>query len=103
LRTQGNSCLMLSQIYNWKVVDNKTLLVEDNFHNWFRLSLMAYCPNLPFKMRLGFKSIGGTGLSCLSKGDEVISHDFGMGRYNCPIVKIEQVPPPAPKAQTQGG
>jgi hypothetical protein len=82
------NCLQLSQIWNWKVIDNKTLIVEDNFHQKFKLRLMGYCPNLPFKENLAFKSIGGTGLSCISKGDEVITHDFAMGGLRCPISNI---------------
>ena len=81
-------CLMLSQIWSWKAFDNKTLIVEDNFHQKFKLGLMGYCPRLPFKLNLGFKAIGGTGLSCLTKGDEVISRDEAMGTFRCPIKSI---------------
>jgi hypothetical protein len=82
------NCLELSQIWNWKVTDDKTLIVEDNFHQKFKLSLIGYCPNLPYKENLAFKSFGGTGLSCISKGDQVITHDFAMGGFRCPISNI---------------
>ena len=81
------SCLRLERIYNWDVLDNKTLIVEDDIHQKFKLTLMGYCPNLPFKERLGFTAFGGTGLSCISKGDDVISRDL-EAHYRCPITEI---------------
>ena|ERR1700733_10950543 len=84
---EGPACLEVGQIYNWKATDNQTLIVEDNWHNKFKLSLMGYCPNLTFKERVGFKSIGGSELSCLTKGDDVLVRDIGMGQ-RCPIVNI---------------
>ena len=33
------NCLELSQIWSWKALDNKTLIVEDNWHQKFKLSL----------------------------------------------------------------
>jgi hypothetical protein len=82
------SCLEIGQIYNWNAPDNKTLIVEDNWHNKYKLSLMAPCINLTFKERVGFKTIGGfSGLSCLSKGDDVEVRDPGFPQ-RCPIVSI---------------
>jgi hypothetical protein len=84
----GPSCLEIGQIWNWNAPDNKTLIVEDNWHNKFKLGLMAPCQNLSFKERVGFKTIGGfSQLSCLSRGDEVIVHDIGIGQ-TCPITSI---------------
>ena len=82
-----SSCLELVRVWNWNVLDNKTLVVEDEIHQKFKLTLMGYCPNLTFKERLGFRVIGGSGLSCISRGDEVISRDIGMN-YHCPITQI---------------
>src|SRR5215469_7735710 len=82
------SCLELGQIYSWKTIDNKTLIVEDNWHQKFRVSLMGWCPELPYKERLGFKVFGGTQLSCITRGDEVISSEYPMGHFHCPITTI---------------
>lgn len=81
------SCLQLGQIYSWNALDNKTLIVEDNWHQKFKLSLMGYCQNLTFKERIGFKAFGGTQLSCLSKGDDVLVRDPGFPQ-RCPIIDI---------------
>jgi hypothetical protein len=93
-----SKCLELSQIWSWKAVDNKTLIVEDNWHQKFKVSLMAYCPNLLFKENLGFKVFGGTGLSCVSKGDQVIDRDHPAGTYRCPISDITPYTPEMEKA-----
>lgn len=92
------SCLEIGQIYNWHANDDKTLIVEDNWHQKFKLSLMAPCINLTFKERVGFKTIGGfTGLSCLSKGDEVLVRDPGFPE-RCPIIGIVPYTPDMEKA-----
>ena len=92
------NCLEMGQIWSWKALDRSTLVVEDNWHQKFKLGLMGYCGQLPFKLTLGFKSIGGIGgLECLSKGDEVISHDTGM-HYTCPIASIVPYTPAMEKA-----
>ncbi|MGD0189282.1 MAG: DUF6491 family protein [Rhizomicrobium sp.] len=92
------NCLELSQIWSWKAVDNKTLIVEDNFHHKFKVSLMTYCPDLAFKENLGFQVFGGTGLSCVSKGDQVVDRDRPIGSYRCPISNIAAYTPEMEKA-----
>jgi len=82
------SCLEFGQIYNWNALDNRTLIVEDNWHNKFRMALMGDCPGLTFKERVGFKSMGATSMSCMSAGDDVIIRNFGTGGQRCPIRQI---------------
>ncbi len=81
-------CLMMGNIYSWNARNNKTLIVEDIQHHKFKVSLMGSCPNLPFKLHLGFQSVGGTELSCLEKGDYIIDRDF-REHYRCPIMEID--------------
>jgi hypothetical protein len=91
------SCLQVGQIYSWKAPDNRTLIVEDNWHQKFKLSLMIYCPNLTFKEGVAFNAFGGTRLSCLSKGDEVDVRDTGIPA-RCPISNIVVYTPDMEKA-----
>jgi len=85
----GPKCLEIGQIFNWKVLNDRTMIVEDNWHQKFKVSLMVDCINLNFKERVGFKAFGEfSSLSCLSKGDDVLVHDIGMGE-RCPISNIE--------------
>lgn len=84
----NRTCLQQAQIYSWKALDNRTLIVEDNFHNKFKLGLMVDCQHLQFHENLGFKIFASTALACVSKGDEVIS-GTSIGPQHCPIKTIE--------------
>src|SRR5262249_35465463 len=75
------------QIWSWNAPNDKTLIVEDNWHQKFKLTLMSPCINLTFKERVGFKAFGGTQLSCLSKGDDVLVRNPGFPQ-RCPIADI---------------
>ncbi|MGB8365621.1 MAG: DUF6491 family protein [Rhizomicrobium sp.] len=90
-------CLRLDQIWNWKVVDDKTLIVENLSHQKFKVSLMGTCYDLAYKNNLGFKSIGGTGLSCLSGGDEVFARGIAIPN-RCPIASVVLYTPEMEKA-----
>ena len=92
------TCLMIGQIDSWKVPDDKTLIVDDQFHNRFKIGLLGSCPGMSFKERVGFYSAGATQLSCLRIGDQVIIHNFGTGRQICPIRTIVPYTPDMEKA-----
>ena len=59
-------------VYGWNVVNDKTLIVSDRVGKKFTVSLLPGCLDLKFNERLGFKSFGGTGLSCLGHNDYVL-------------------------------
>ncbi|HTW35473.1 MAG TPA: DUF6491 family protein [Rhizomicrobium sp.] len=87
------SCLQIGQIWNWHALNDKTRIVEDNWHQKWKLSLMGTCINLTFKERVGFQSIGGFGgLTCLSKGDNVLIRNPGFPQ-RCPITDIVRYTP----------
>lgn len=89
----NTACLQIGRIWSWKALDNKTLVVEDELHQKFKVGLMGYCPRLPFKLDLGFKSnTGVNGLDCLAKGDDVIERDI-TGGYRCPITNVTPLAP----------
>jgi hypothetical protein len=92
------ACLQVGRIWSWKPLDKKTLIVEDLLHRKFKVSIMGFCPALPYKLTLGFKSNGGiNGLDCLRRGDDVISHDVGIP-YICPITSIVPYTPAMERA-----
>jgi hypothetical protein len=85
-----NKCLRVGQIYNWTVLNDKTLVVENDFHDKYKLYLLGTCQSLRFKEQLAFRSIGGISISCLTPGDQVIARrDFGGMSNRCSITKIE--------------
>jgi hypothetical protein len=80
-------CLQLGRIWTWNAPDNKTLIVEDDIHQKFKLSLAGYCPDLQFKERIGFKVYDGSALTCMARGDWIAVRKPGLdGR--CPIASI---------------
>src|SRR5262249_27852314 len=84
----SGTCLRQANIYNWNALNDTTVIVEDDFHQKFKLTLMTPCLNMQYKERLGFKTFGGTALSCVSRGDDVIAGSQ-IGPQRCPISKIE--------------
>jgi hypothetical protein len=43
-------------IWDWNVVDNRTLLIQDRSRRWYKATLMVTCIDLPFDQKLGFES-----------------------------------------------
>jgi hypothetical protein len=84
-----NACLRIGDIYNWNALDDKTLIVEDNWHKKFKLKLIGACFDLKFHNALAFKSVGGMAISCLTPGDDVISRDPALGPQRCAITSID--------------
>jgi hypothetical protein len=92
------ACLRFGEIYSWNAVDNRTLIVEDNLHQKFKISPTGYCPNLAFKERVGFRSAGAMRLTCMSPGDNVVVNNMGAGFQRCPIQSIQAYTPAMQKA-----
>lgn len=90
---QQRACLRIGDIYNWNALDDKTLIVEDNWHKKFKLKLIGTCYNLKFHETLAFKSPGSLSISCLSPGDTVIQRDFATGPSRCAITSIDAYTP----------
>ncbi|HTT97178.1 MAG TPA: DUF6491 family protein [Rhizomicrobium sp.] len=90
-------CLQRSQIYNWNALNDRTIIVEDNLHKKYKLSLLVSCQHLQFHERLGFKTFDPSALACVSKGDSVIS-GTEIGPQTCPIKTIEAYTPEMEKA-----
>ena len=43
-------------IWDWSVVDDKTLLIQDRSRRWYKATLLVNCIDLPFDQKLGFES-----------------------------------------------
>ena len=81
------TCLQFGRIYSWNAPDNRTLIVENDTHQKFKLDLMGICPGLTFEESLAFRSPGGSYLTCITPGDSVFFHDVGM-ETRCIISKV---------------
>ncbi len=48
-------------IWNWQVVDDQTVLIQDQGRRWYKATLFGHCIDLPFAQRIAFDSNpGGT-------------------------------------------
>jgi hypothetical protein len=92
------ACLRVGYIRNWDAPNDKTIIVEDDWYKKFRLSLMGACHAIKFDRHLAFKAIGGSDLSCVGIGDQVISNEFGAGPERCAVMRIEAYTPEMEKA-----
>jgi Family of unknown function (DUF6491) len=43
-------------IWNWQVIDNKTVLIESRARKWYKATLFGNCINLSFAQELEFES-----------------------------------------------
>jgi hypothetical protein len=43
-------------IYNWQVLNDRTVLIQSQSRRWYKATLMSSCFDLPFAERLGFES-----------------------------------------------
>ena len=84
------ACLRLDMVNGWDVVNDKTLIVTDRVGKKFTVSLMPGCQDLKFNLRLGFRSLGGTALSCLGHNDYVlVPPGAGLPRQRCFISDVQ--------------
>jgi hypothetical protein len=90
-------------IWNWRVVDDKTVLIESRGRKWFKATLFGNCINLSFANSLSFiPNPSGT----FDKFSTIRSRG-----QRCPLVSLVAIPapkkanpknvaPPAPAAAT---
>jgi len=43
-------------LWNWQVVDDQTVLIQDQGRRWYKATLFGHCINLPFAERIAFDS-----------------------------------------------
>lgn len=91
-------CLRIANIYDYTPVPgNRALIVTDRARRKFKLTFMGQCAGLQYHMGLAFKSMGTGGLSCMDKGDKVVTHDVA-GIPECIINSVVPYTPQMEKA-----
>ena len=84
----ATTCIRHNDIYNWSSINDKTLILENFRHQKLLAKLIGTCSELNFRERIAIKSFGGFPLSCVERGDTVITRSPGFtGR--CSIVSLE--------------
>ena len=85
---QGSTCLRSRDIYNWEIIDDKTLIVTDRRDQQYELGLVGTCAGLQqTRFSLAFESLSE--LSCLRPGDSIHYNDLSFGRERCTISSVE--------------
>jgi hypothetical protein len=83
------ACLRQAYIYDYVLVPGgRSLVVIDRARQRYRLNFIGICPNLQYHLSLGFKTHGVGGLSCVEKGDSVISRDV-VTPFPCIIKDVQ--------------
>ena len=91
------NCLMSDQIWRWRPLDQRTVIVQDKVHREFKVSLYGPCPNIDYNIGATIVSHGNTALDCVRPGDVVVHRGYGMGN-RCPIKSVELYTPEMQRA-----
>jgi hypothetical protein len=93
-------CLRQGYIYDYQLVPgDRSLVVTDMARRRFRLNFMAKCYDLKFQFGLRFKTFGVGSLSCVSRGDSVLTDR--PGNNQCIVQSIEYQTPDLDRADYQ--
>ncbi len=76
-------------IYDWRAVDDKTVLIESLNRKWYKATLLNSCFNLPFAERIGFQSNADGSFDKFSA--------IQVGHQRCQVVSFVETTPPAKK------
>jgi hypothetical protein len=80
-------------IWNWQVIDNKTVLIESRARRWYKATLFGNCINLAFAQDMAFVSN--------SNGTFDKFSSIRTGGQRCPLVSLVEVPAPPKKSNAK--
>jgi hypothetical protein len=78
-------------IWNWQVVDDQTLLIQDQGRRWYKATLFGHCINLPFANRIAFDSNPG---GSFDKFSAIL-----VRGQRCPLRSLVKSPAPPKKSK----
>jgi len=80
-------------IWNWQVIDNKTVLIESRARRWYKATLFGNCINLAFAQNMAFvPNSNGT----FDKFSSIRTRG-----QRCPLVSLVEVPAPPKKSNAK--
>jgi hypothetical protein len=80
-------------IYNWQVVDDRTVLIQSQNRKWYKATLFSPCIDLPFAERLGFESNSDGSFDKFSA--------IQVRSQKCPLTSLVETTAPAKKAKAK--
>ena len=82
-----------NNLWNWQVLDDQTLLIQDRSRRWYKATLFGHCINLPFANRIAFDSNpSGT----FDKFSAIL-----VRGQRCPLMSLVATTAPAKKSQAK--
>jgi Family of unknown function (DUF6491) len=89
------ACLQNNRIWNWRVINERTLIVADRNYRPFEVRLSGGCVGLTdATLALRFNTF--TNLGCLRRGDRVSFRAPALGRMSCFVQAVRPLPPQPP-------
>jgi hypothetical protein len=82
-------------IYNWQVVDNRTVLIQSQNRKWYKATLFSQCIDLPFAERVGFESNSDGSFDKFSS--------IQVRSQKCPLVSLVETAAPPKKTKAKKG
>jgi Family of unknown function (DUF6491) len=80
-------------IWNWQVVDDQTVLIQDQGRRWYKATLFGHCINLSFADRIGFDS---TPSGTFDKFSAIL-----VRGQRCPLMSLVKTSAPPKKAKAK--
>ncbi len=90
------SCLRMNNLYSGNEAGNHAVVLESITHRKFKVDYSGYCGNLKYVMSIGVKSQSTSDLSCLQRGDVLLTRTNDH-RFSC---VVQRVRPYRPKTQS---
>jgi len=90
-QTPEGACLQPARIDGFSAIKGteRAIVVTDKTNKRFKVSFFTPCAGVAFNMGVGIKTESPSRLSCVARGDYVISRDPGVAGNRCPIQKVE--------------
>jgi hypothetical protein len=76
-------------INDWRVIDNRTVLIQSNSRQWYKATLFAPCTGLPWAQRVGFQSNPNGSFDKFSA--------LKLRHQTCPLISLVKTDPPTKK------
>jgi hypothetical protein len=102
-QTGARSCLRNSQIDSFSPVpgDLRSVIVIDKFRDKYKLSFNSVCQDIDYNGAVAIRTHSNFGLSCVERGDTVISRSTAGWRDRCVVTKIERYTPAMERADAE--
>ncbi len=99
----GGQCLRSNQIDSFSSIkgDERSMVVIDRFRNKYKLGFNTVCDDIDFTGAVAIRTLANTGLSCIQRGDMVITRSVSGWQDRCVINQVQPYTPAMERADAQ--